>query len=50
MAKMEDIYRSPGRDCAKCGGHGVVEEGSKANPQENPCPECNPNKRGRPFV
>lgn len=50
MAKMEDIYRSPGRDCQKCGGKGVVMAGSKANPQEHPCPECNPNKKKVPFV
>lgn len=49
MAKMEDIYRSPGRDCDKCEGKGVVIEGTRANPQEVPCPKCNPNKRGRPF-
>ncbi len=50
MTKMEDIYRSPGRDCKKCGGKGVVMEGSRANPQERPCPECNPEKREVPFV
>lgn len=50
MAKMEDVYRSPGRNCAKCGGDGVVMEGSKANPQEKPCPDCNADKRGTAFL
>lgn len=50
MAKMEDVYRSPGRDCKKCEGYGVINEGTKAHPQEVPCPECNANKRGRAFL
>lgn len=49
MAKMGDIYRSPGRDCDRCDGYGVINEGTDANPQEVPCPKCNPNKRGRAF-
>lgn len=50
MVKMEDVYRSPGRDCRRCGGHGVLDEGTKANPQEKSCPDCNPNKGRRPFL
>lgn len=50
MAKMGDIYHSPGRDCSKCDGYGVVMEGSRANPQERPCPDCNADKRGRAFL
>lgn len=45
MAKMKDIYHSPERDCARCGGIGVVIEGTRAHPQEKPCPECNADKR-----
>lgn len=50
MAKMEDVYRSPGRDCKRCGGYGEVTEGSQANPQKKPCPDCNPEKREVAFV
>lgn len=50
MAKMSDIYRSPNRDCDRCEGKGVVMEGTKANPQEHPCPKCNPNKNKVPFI
>lgn len=47
---MGDIYRSPGRDCAECGGKGVVLAGSRANPQERPCLDCNPDKQEGPNL
>ena len=50
MAKMGDIYRSPGRDCKNCGGDGEVTEGTKAHPQKKPCPVCNPDKQKVAFI
>lgn len=50
MAKKKDVYRFPDRDCKVCGGRGVVMAGTKANPQEHPCPKCNPNKNKVPFI
>lgn len=50
MAKLGDIWGSPGRDCGTCGGDGVVLGGSRANPQEKPCPDCNSDKQQGAWV
>lgn len=43
---MPTLPQPLGKQCDRCKGHGVIDApGSKAHPQEKPCPKCNPDKK-----
>lgn len=45
---MPTLPQPLGKQCDRCKGYGVItdtENHGEANPQEKPCPKCNPGKK-----